>query len=111
MPSLKESILFLEDCVESDTDIQNFKRNLQSLVHQKDFSGVKGIVFGKFESEFKMTDNLLGRIIEMHPILKEIPIIANVDIGHTFPQITLPIGGTAKIKAKKGTVSLILSNS
>jgi muramoyltetrapeptide carboxypeptidase len=27
------------------------------------------------------------------------PVIANVDFGHTTPMITFPIGGTVKIQA------------
>jgi len=30
---------------------------------------------------------------------KNIPVIANVDFGHTDPKITLPIGGETRIKA------------
>jgi len=29
--------------------------------------------------------------------LKNMPIIANVDFGHTNPMITFPIGGTSRI--------------
>ncbi|MDO8668308.1 MAG: LD-carboxypeptidase, partial [bacterium] len=31
--------------------------------------------------------------------LKAIPIIANVDFGHTTPRITFPIGGVVEIEA------------
>lgn len=109
MPSLKDSILFIEESVEGKKDIQNFKRNLQSLIQQKDFSAVKGVVFAKFESGFNLTDALLKKIVFMHPALEKIPILTNVDFGHTFPQITFPIGGTAQLDLSGDNVSLKIS--
>ena len=46
MPSLTESILLVEDDYESKP--LTFDRDLQSLIHQPVFKGVKGIVIGKF---------------------------------------------------------------
>ena len=31
------------------------------------------------------------------PKLKGLPIIANLDFGHSTPLLTIPVGGTAKI--------------
>lgn len=36
----------------------------------------------------------------------EIPIVQNVDFGHTDPQIVLPIGRKAKLSPAEGTISL-----
>ena len=38
--------------------------------------------------------------------LESLPIIANVDFGHTDPKITIPIGGTALLKATKESCEL-----
>ncbi len=45
-----------------------------------------------------MTLDKLKYIIRTKEELKNIPIIANVDFGHTNPLITFPIGGTIKLK-------------
>lgn len=39
--------------------------------------------------------------------LKKLPIIANVDFGHTMPMITFPKGGRAYLEGKNTKISLI----
>lgn len=95
MPSFKDSILFLEDDYESSP--HHFDRNLQSLIHQDDFSNVKGLVIGRFQKESKMIQKLLKQIISSKKELKSLPVIANVDFGHTDPKITFPIGGVCEL--------------
>ena len=101
-PDLKNSILFLEDDEESRAAL--FDRDLQSLIHQPSFSGVKGIIIGRFQNTSKMTNELLIKILKSKQELKNIPIIANVDFGHTSPIITFPIGGEVKIDTKKKSI-------
>ncbi len=36
----------------------------------------------------------------------EIPVVQNVDFGHTDPQLVLPVGGVAMLSSKSGTISL-----
>jgi len=107
MPDISDSILFIED----DDMAGNFfgvefDRNLQSLIHQPNFEKVKGIVIGRFQKNTDMTDEKLKYIIETKKELKNIPIIANVDFGHTNPMITFPIGGTAKMSVDKSQIRL-----
>jgi len=42
-----------------------------------------------------MEDRLLDQIITTKKELVKIPVISNVDFGHTQPIITFPIGGKA----------------
>lgn len=95
MPELKDSVLFLED--DETSKPYDFDRNLQSLIHLPAFTGVKGIVIGRFQKASGMTDGKLKKIIETKSELKNIPVIANVDFGHTDPKITFPVGGEVKI--------------
>ena len=99
MPSLKDTIVFLEDDHESRPE--HFDRDLQSLLHHKDFGGVKGLVIGRFQKESGMTRRLLEQIVATKRELAGIPVVANVDFGHTYPTATLPIGGEARIDVKK----------
>jgi muramoyltetrapeptide carboxypeptidase LdcA involved in peptidoglycan recycling len=99
MPSLKETILFLED--DSTSKAYDFDRNLQSLIHLPDFSEVRGIVIGRFQKESEMTNNLLSQIIKTKQELNKIPVLANVDFGHTSPIISFPIGGTCQLEVAK----------
>ena len=103
-PNLTDSILFIEDDYESQS--HTFDRDLQSLIHQSTFSKVRGIVIGRFQNESKITDELLIKIIKTKKELDKIPVIANVDFGHTDPKITFPVGGEVKITASKNKVSI-----
>ncbi|OMD41678.1 S66 family peptidase [Paenibacillus odorifer] len=107
MPSLNNSILFLEDDYESSP--VTFDRDLQSLIHQPDFQHVKGMVIGRFQQGSRMTKNLLTKIITSKEELSDIPVIADVDFGHTSPMITFPIGGQASLRAYGVRVELRIS--
>lgn len=99
MPSLKESVLFLED--DSTSKAYEFDRNLQSLIHLPEFSEVKGIVIGRFQKVSETTNSLITQIIKTKKELNKIPVLANVDFGHTSPIISFPVGGTCKLEVKK----------
>ena len=103
-PDLNETILFLEDDEQSLP--HTFDRDLQSLIHQPDFSGVRGIVIGRFQKASKMDKHKLEKIIKSKKDLLNIPIIANADFGHTDPKITFPIGGIASIQANAQTLKI-----
>jgi muramoyltetrapeptide carboxypeptidase len=104
MPSLKNSILFLEE--DEEMQAHHFDRSLQSIIHLDDFKEVKGIVIGRFQKKSQITNELLIKIIKSKKELDKIPIIANVDFGHTTPTLTFPIGGTVKLKVKKEKIKL-----
>ena len=76
---------------------KNFLRNLQAIAYQPDFQNVKGILIGRFQKASAINKDILAHIISSIPQLRNIPIIANLDFGHTTPLLTLPIGGTAEI--------------
>ena len=62
---------------------------------------VKGVVIGRFQKDSKIDRKMLEFIINNKPELKNLPVLANVDYGHTTPIITIPLGGTAKIDGKE----------
>jgi muramoyltetrapeptide carboxypeptidase LdcA involved in peptidoglycan recycling len=101
-PDLENSILFLEDDeMSKELAPVEFDRDLQSVIHLSGFNGVKGIVIGRFQKESQMTNEKLTKIIKTKRELDNIPVIANVDFGHTSPMITFPIGGTVKFQSEK----------
>ncbi len=104
MPDIRGSILFLEDDYESHP--RTFDRDFESLTRQKGFEQVKGILIGRFEPRTAngitpMDRSQLTKIVASKSLPKDIPIIANVDFGHTNPIITFPIGGTVRMEAGK----------
>ena len=80
-----------------DHCVPEFDRVLQSLIYQPHFDEVQAIVFGRFEQRFGMNLEKLEMIINNKPELDNLPIIANVDFGHTMPMITFPIGGACEV--------------
>lgn len=108
MPDLAESILFIED--DNEAKIGSIDRDLQSIIHQPGFDGVKGIVFGRFQPETKMTRQLLTKIVKTKKELSDLPIIANVDFGHTYPMITFPVGGTVTLEARDDSIKIEIIN-
>lgn len=107
-PGFDDSILILEE--DAEINPQLFDRQLQSLIHQFDFKGVKGILIGRFQKETKMTRELLQKIIDTKQKLKNLPIVANVDFGHTTPLATLPVGGSLEIIAAKNAKIRIIEH-
>lgn len=113
MPSLEGAILFLEEDQLGLAHIGLFARNIASLAQQSGFDSIKAIVFGRFHPECDIDMSRLEAVIQTHASLKGIPIIANMDFGHTEPRITFPIGGVAQVSASKATdeVTLVIKDS
>lgn len=103
-PSLKDSILFIEDDELASYSI--FDRELESLTQSDAFSGVKGMVIGRFQKKSEVTKERLEALIGSKQALQNIPIIADVDFGHTSPMITYPIGGTASISIEERRIQI-----
>ncbi|PCI27387.1 LD-carboxypeptidase [Candidatus Wolfebacteria bacterium] len=95
LPDVTDSILFLED--DSESRIVNFDRDLQSILHLPNFNKVRGIVIGRFQNASEVKLDQLIKVIKSKKGLDNIPVIANVDFGHTSPIITLPLGGTVRL--------------
>jgi muramoyltetrapeptide carboxypeptidase LdcA involved in peptidoglycan recycling len=99
IPDLIDSIVFIEvDNYTQGVDLLEFERQLQSLLQQKGSEGIKGIIIGRFQKGSEVTREKLQYVIDTKKELQNIPVIANVDFGHTNPMITFPIGGICKIK-------------
>ncbi|MEV0617450.1 S66 peptidase family protein [Nonomuraea sp. NPDC050404] len=95
MPSLDGAILLLEDDYESHP--ATFSRNLTSLLQLPDAAGVRGLAIGRFQKATGMTRDLLDHIVGVQPSLAGVPVLGNIDIGHTNPFATIPIGGQAEL--------------
>jgi muramoyltetrapeptide carboxypeptidase LdcA involved in peptidoglycan recycling len=106
MPNLSEKIVFVEEeNISSKDTMHMFDRELASLAQQNGFEKIKGLVIGRFQKATGMTNEMLRKVIDSKNI-PNVPIIAGFDFAHTIPRFTYPIGGTCKIIAKNGRVSL-----
>ncbi|MFF3667305.1 S66 family peptidase [Microtetraspora malaysiensis] len=106
MPSLDDAILIVEDDFESHPE--TFARDLTSLLQLPDAVNIRGLAIGRFQKESHMTRSLLAQIIGTQPPLAGIPVLANIDIGHTHPLATFPIGGEAQLTVTGEEASLTL---
>lgn len=102
MSDVNDCVLFLED--DEGTNPELFARDLTSLLQAS--SDIKGLLIGRFQKISNMTQEQLYFILDKHPMLKEIPVIYDVDFGHTQPIVTLPIGGTVRVDTKKMEIEL-----
>lgn len=96
-----ESILFLEDC---ETNISEFCSYLESLRLKGVLSRVKGILIGKFDS--KEVNEEVELFLKDYMKDYDIPVICNMDFGHVFPILTLPIGREAMVECKKNKIKI-----
>lgn len=105
MPDLKNKILLIEeDSYAAEFTPLEFERNLESLLQSTNRNHIKGILIGRFEKNSTMTFEKLKDIISRRNLSKLIPIISNIDFGHTLPMITFPIGGEISVKVGKEVV-------
>lgn len=95
MPSLDGALLFVED--DEMTNPATFRRDLFSLLQLPDAPAVTGLVIGRFQRVSKVERQDLVDLVAALPALRGKPVLANVDFGHTNPQVTLPIGGKARV--------------
>lgn len=88
LPELEQSILFVENAEEND--YHDFARGLASLLQV--VRHPKALLIGRFPKETDMTEERLLAILGKYPLLKEIPVIYDMNFGHTQPIFTIPIG-------------------
>ena len=108
MPPLGGSVVFAED----DEQVRpwDFDRDLVSLLQQPAFAGVRGLVIGRFQKATGMTRDLLTQMVASKPGLAGLPVIASVDLGHTTPILTFPVGGTVEVRAEHGAPRLTITS-
>ena len=89
-------------CIEDDSYdsiTETFERHVQALMQQPFFRQVKAILVGRFQGESRATDDMISDIILSKNIDSKIPVIVNLDFGHTDPKFTYPVGGKCKAVA------------
>ena len=96
-------ILFLEDV---NISIGEFDSFIKGCLLQGMFNNIKGLIFGKFVE--KENNERIIEVLEKYFSKLDIPIIYNVDLGHTNPMITIPIGANVQLKADNKIVFKIL---
>ena len=97
-------------CIEDDSYdsiTETFERHVQALMQQPFFRQVKAILVGRFQGESRATDDMISDIILSKNIDSKIPVIVNLDFGHTDPKFTYPVGGKCEVVAEGDTKIVI----
>ncbi len=103
----KDSILFFETSEDLPEPgyIEYWLRNYgaQGILHQ-----AKGMIFGKpqhekYYEEYKQSIRQILKELE----LTELPVLYNMNFGHTEPKFTLPYGAMAEIDCENVTFSIV----
>lgn len=106
MPSLAGSVVFVED--DHLSSVNEFDRNLQSLLQLPDWSGVTALLIGRFQRKSNISRQLVTQVVASKPELAAIPVVANMDFGHTMPLMTIPVGGWCEVAADDAKVSVAI---
>jgi len=105
MPKDKKIILFIEDDDMAGANyLEEFDRNLESLLQTNLKKHIKGIVIGRSQTTTNMTDNKWYKMIKNKKELSNIPVVYDADFGHTTPMFTFPIGGKCNMSVSKNNI-------
>lgn len=100
-PDLTGKIVFLEEAESANVpEVHRFLTHLTQVVNT---NTLKGICIGRFASQTKFKE-----VYQEEDLYKdvfgdlEIPLVYNLDFGHTDPLFTIPIGGKALVDTHNG---------
>ena len=91
-PSFEDTIFFLEEVKTGPSVLQEIDQSLAHLAMLGVFAGVAGLVVGKLNDASANENRMFDRLILQHTAAYDFPILSQVDLGHTDPKLTLPIG-------------------
>ena len=103
----KGKILFFE-LSEENMPVDMFRRIIRSLGVQEILQNLNGILVGRYPNENDYNETLL-QVIQQEFWLYNLPIITNMDFGHTDPMFTIPIGAEAKFCCDSMTLEILES--
>ncbi|GAA2653520.1 LD-carboxypeptidase [Streptomyces aculeolatus] len=93
-PCLRGAVLFWESCAES---IAVIDRGLCQLDAAGGTAGLAGMVVGRSFRKGEEFERDLRALVAERYAGRGFPVLAGVDIGHTDPMLTLPIGVRARL--------------
>ncbi len=105
-----DKILFLETSEEMMPPT-NFRRILRNYAAQGVFEKISGLILGRpYNNQFvDEYNNILLQVIRDEQGNDQLPIITEMDFGHTCPTFTIPYGVVAEIDNEQQTFSILES--
>lgn len=103
-------ILFLETSEEKPTPTQVL-RMLRNYALQGVLDRISGLLFGRArdysEAEKRTLEQLLVQVVSEELGRPDLPIVADMDFGHTDPQLILPLGIRAEVDCQQQRIRLL----
>lgn len=111
-PDFKDAICFWE-VPESSADfrkgksVEEMDASLTDLELSGVFEQIKGMIVGRFFGYTEEQNQHLERVILERVQKYSFPVLTGVDIGHTDPMITVPLGTRAKIDSQANSFEFL----
>jgi muramoyltetrapeptide carboxypeptidase LdcA involved in peptidoglycan recycling len=103
-------ILFFETSEEKPT-VSNIKYMLRNYGSMGVLDQISGLLFGRARSftglEKAELEDTIVRVVSGEFGRSDLPIVANMDFGHTDPQLIMPLGVLAEIDCHAKTIALV----
>lgn len=108
-PNLEDKILFIEEAESEDTSM--IHRFLTHLTQVIDPNKLAAICIGRFPSQCGFNKNDSEEKIYKDVFKNtKIPVVYNLDFGHTDPLFTIPIGWNCSINTKEKSIKFYKEN-
>ncbi len=109
--SLDGAILFLETCEEAPPP-ETLERFIRSLAAMDCLQPLAGILLGRPGGQidpavFPAYADALCRTVREEYGLRELPIVSNMDFGHTDPMMVLPLGLRLRIDSERRELTIL----
>jgi muramoyltetrapeptide carboxypeptidase len=102
------TILAVEDDEAGKFSAREFDRRLESLLQLPGArENIRGLLIGRFQPSSRVNMPDIRDIVDRMR-LEGVPVVADIDFGHTSPMLTLPIGGRLSIQAENNQAKLNL---
>ena len=95
----------LEDDSESSED--TFIRQLNGVLMQDFANKIRGILVGRFQKETNPNTLTIYQTIQNR--MPNVPVIMNLDFGHTTPLLTIPTGAYCEMNARGNEFEITIS--
>jgi muramoyltetrapeptide carboxypeptidase LdcA involved in peptidoglycan recycling len=107
------AILFIETSEEAP-DPRNVTRMLRSFAAMGVLNSLAGILYGRPggglpPERFGEYDEAIMQVVAVEEGLTELPVVTNMDFGHTDPMMVMPMGVRAEIDCDVQTFSIVES--
>lgn len=108
-----DKVLFLENA-EDTTTVTHIKRILRSYGMQGVLDRIQGLIFGRARDyspqEKEELDNAILTVVQKEFGRSDLPIITNLDLGHTDPMSIFPLGIYIEINCAEKRIILLESS-